>query len=189
MVARPVARVAAADTERDRLLVEVEIAHARLDPQIDLRQILAHAIEARQHPHRGKGGRRRKRYVGFAALGADFLRRLLNARQTDRHVGVKFLPRLGQFHRPVHAVKQRHAQLVFEAADGVGDRRLRHAELACGSGEVLVTAGRLENDEAGGGGKQAAQVFHKSCLSHGSNFSSVTMEFFVNSIISGDGSM
>ncbi|GLS07231.1 hypothetical protein GCM10007864_08580 [Sinorhizobium fredii] len=61
-----------------------------------------------------------------------------------------------QFNRPVHAVEEGHAELVLQAADGVGHRGLRHAELTGGAGEVLVATGRLENNEAGGRGKQAA---------------------------------
>jgi hypothetical protein len=51
-----------------------------------------------------------------------------------------------------------------------------------GAGEILVATGRLEDDQAGCGGEQTAQGFHKFSLYHVLNFSSVTMAFFTSSL-------
>jgi hypothetical protein len=72
--------------------------------------------------------------------------------------------RIGQFHRAMDAVEERHAQLFLQVAHRIGDGSLRHAKLVGGAGKILVASGGLEDDEAGGGGEQAAQRFHKLSL-------------------------
>ena len=70
----------------------------------------------------------------------------------------------------MRAAEQGGAELVLQIADGIGDRRLAHAELPPGQRERAQAAGGLEYDEAGGGGEQAAQGLHKLSLCKAGNF-------------------
>ena len=79
-------------------------------------------------------------------------------------VDMRGLAGIGEFDGAMDAVEERDAELFLQIAHRIGDGRLRHAELARRTGEILVPPGSLEDDEAGGGGKQATQGFHKFSL-------------------------
>src|SRR5690606_11470150 len=120
-----------------------------------------------------------------ALLAADVLGRLLDARQSEGDIGMETFPRLRQPHGPVNALEERCAELAFQIAHRIGDRRLRHAEFFGGAGEVLRTRGRVENGEAGGRRGQAAKAIHKWSLSLHQVFSSVRRGFFPPSLAAG----
>lgn len=96
---------------------------------------------------------------------AQPLRRALDVLEADGHVGMEALSRLGQPDTAVFAQEQRSAQLLFKPRDGVGDRRLRHPQLARGGAEAGQPPGSLEHHETVQGGQELAQVFHKPTLS------------------------
>ena len=75
---RPVLRIATTHSERDCLILQVEIAHAGLDTQIDIGQIRTQCGQPGQHPHRGKRRRCGERDVDFATLAADVFCRPAN---------------------------------------------------------------------------------------------------------------
>src|SRR5580765_5008625 len=79
-----------------------------------------------------------------------------------------------QDHLAMAALEQLGAELFLQPAHRIGDGGLRHAELSPGGGEARQTAGRLEDDQAPGGGQQVAQASHKLSLYKRSGFSSVT---------------
>ena len=98
--------------------------------------------------------------------------------EAQRHIAEKPLTRHGERHRPVRPPEQGRAELVLQIADRVGHRRLAHPQLTPGQREGAMTSGGLEDDEAGGGGQEAAQGLHKVSLCKVRKFSSVTLEYF-----------
>src|SRR3954467_4433118 len=64
-----------------------------------------------------------------------------------RRRGVKLLPGFGENQCAMPAMKQRHAQLVFELLDLAAHRRLREKELVAGLGEREMARRRLEAGE------------------------------------------
>ena len=59
----------------------------------------------------------------------ELLGRFADMRQAERDVGEEPLAGLGQPHLAMPAPEQLDAELLFQSADSVGDRGLRHAEL------------------------------------------------------------
>ena len=166
VVLRPVFRIPAADRERNPLAQQIEVTVRRLDAQVDMRQRLAQRGHARHHPEGGEGGRTGQRHMPSRGHRAQILRRPLDMRQADAHIGMEPLARLGQSHAPVLAQEQRHTQLLFQTADRIGHGRLRHVQLAGGPRKTGEPSRRLEDDKGVDRRQQTAQAFHKHSLSN-----------------------
>ena len=94
----------------------------------------------------------------------EFFRRFADMGQAERDVGEEARAGLGQPDLPVTPLEQADAELRLQPLDGVGNRRLRHAELAAGGGEAGQPRRRLEDDQRAGRRQQMAKALHKLSL-------------------------
>ena len=84
----------------------------------------------------------------MGVLGADLVAGALDVAQDARGVFQQLLPRLGQPHAAIGTGEQRHPQLLFQALDMPGQRRLREPEMGRRAGDTAEFGDAHEIAEA-----------------------------------------
>src|SRR5688572_17924038 len=92
------------------------------------------------------------------------LGRFADMRQAERDVGQEPVASLCQKHLTVTSPEELDAELVFQAANCVGDGGLRHAELAARRRVTQQPAGGLEDDQVAGRRQEMTKASHKQSL-------------------------
>jgi len=113
---------------------------------------LAEARDLRQYVHgrihrqgEGSGEQGTRILQQFFGFGLDHKQALGNGQQA--------FTQIGQAHRTLVAVKQQHAEALFQFAHLVGNRRLGQEQAFGGPGKTAVNGHRMEGFELGMGNR------------------------------------
>jgi hypothetical protein len=149
-------------------------AHSKADRDIDVRGVEIDQIVAHRHAHSKVGiskleaaDARAQPRAAEARHGADRQHVGLVAAKCSEGIvhrgkggadrGKHALPGLRQPHAPLLAHEQRAAEAVFQLADLIADRRLRHPQLLGGAREVFQPCSRFK----GADGSEGRQLRHR----------------------------
>jgi hypothetical protein len=110
------------------------------------------------------GGERRgeRERDGFSAPAAafDLDEAALDAAKSIQHAAIEQLTLLCEDRPATGAIKQAHAEILFETSQHPADRRLGHVQFGCRRREAAVARGRIEDEQGIAGRQHPAKFWH-----------------------------